>query len=300
MRVSVPTTGAMVAAYLVFLEACFIRPNTYKAYRSDLTQFVALMPTELEIITLAQIQAYLDAGGVSTATSRRRRTCLRGFYGWLIHEDVLSVNPMDRLPMRKIAVREPRPLPDEVVQRVLGAIPLSCIRDRALFTLLYETGMRVGEALGIQFADLDFTAGIENVQVLGKGNSRRMVLLTIAPVSLRLLQLHLAAANITSGSVFRGDQRHGGSAQPLDYSVAHFAWHKYCAAAGVAATIHQLRHTRASLLIKAGVPLTTVCHVLGFRTIQSALIYAQVDHDTILHDLSNYMRTLGQPASIAG
>ncbi len=59
------------------------------------------------------------------------------------------------------------------------------------------------------------------------------------------------------------------------------------------ATIHQLRHSRATLLIKAGVPLTTVRKVLGHRNIQSTLLYAEVDQDTVKQNLLDYQRRSG-------
>ncbi len=175
---------------------------------------------------MAQIEAYLGAGGVSEATSRRRHDCLRSFYQWLITQEELQVNPMERLKLGKTPEREPRPLRDEVVQHILDAIPPEQTRDRALFTLLYETGMRVSEALGIQVGDLDLTPDNEQVRVLGKGQRERTVLLTAAPESIRLLRRHLKLSKMTSGSLFRGDQRYGGSNRPLDYSVAHYAWQK--------------------------------------------------------------------------
>ena len=119
-------------------------------------------------------------------------------------------------------------------------------------------------------------------------------MLTAAPESIRLLRRHLKQSHITSGSVFRGDPRYGGSPLPLEYSVVHYAWQKYCKQAGVEATIHQLRHSRASQLIQAGVPVTTVRKQLGHRNLQSTLLYAEVDQATIKHDLLEYQRRKGR------
>ena len=109
-----------------------------------------------------------------------------------------------------------------------------------------------------------------------------------------LLRRHLKQSHITSGSVFRGDPRYGGSPLPLEYSVAHYAWQKYCQQAEIQATIHQLRHSRASQLLQAGVPVTTVRKQLGHRNIQSTLLYAEVDQATIKHDLLRYQQRKGR------
>ena len=119
------------------------------------------------------------------------------------------------------------------------------------------------------------------------------MLLAAAPESIRLLRRHLKQSRITAGSVFRGDPRYGGSPLPLDYSVIRKAWSTYCEAAGVQATIHQLRHSRATLLIQAGVPVTTVRKQLGHRNLQSTLRYAEVDQATIKQDLLEYQRRKG-------
>ncbi|GAC1404008.1 MAG: hypothetical protein NVSMB52_17840 [Chloroflexota bacterium] len=201
---------------------------------------------------------------------------------------------MDRLEPIIQPKREPRPLDPEEVAKILKAIPASKVRDRTLFTLLYETGIRVGEALGLQCSDVQLTQDDEKIRVFGKGQRERTVMLTAAPESIRLLRRHLKQNHLTSGSVFRGDPRYGGSPLPLEYSVVHYAWQKYCTQAGVKATIHQLRHSRASQLIQAGVPVTTVRKQLGHRNVQSTLLYAEVDQATIKQDLLEYRRHKGR------
>src|SRR5437764_12240195 len=74
------------------------------------------------------------------------------------------------------------------------------------------------------------------------------------------------------------------------YSVLRKAWQGYCKQAGVQATIHQLRHSRATQLIQAGVPITTIRKQLGHRNLQSTLLYAEVDQATVKHDLLEYQR----------
>jgi integrase/recombinase XerD len=154
--------------------------------------------------------------------------------------------------------------------------------------------MREGEALNLFATEVDLSTDDEKIRVFGKRQRERTVMLTAVPESVRLLRRHLKQNRITSGSVFRGDSRYGGSPLPLEYSVAHYAWQKYCQQAGVTATIHQLRHSRASQLLQAGVPVTTVRKQLGHSNIQSTLLYAEVDQATMKQDLQQYQRRKGR------
>ena len=146
----------------------------------------------------------------------------------------------------------------------------------------------------IPVSDLSLSQDDEKIRIFTKGQRERTVMLTAAPESIRLLRRHLKHSGITSGSIFRGDPRYGGSTLPLDYTVAHKAWQKYCREAGVSGTIHQLRHSRASQLIAAGVPLTTVRKQMGHRNLQSTLLYAEVDQATVKQDLLEYQRRRGR------
>ena len=287
-------TSDAIAQFTASLRARHTSANTLKAYSHDLSLFAREVPAKLKAIDQAAIHRFLQGEGVSAATRRRRAATLNTFYRWLVRQEWLPSNPMERLERVKAPSRLPRPLPPEAVAAILAAIPASETRDRALFTLLYETGMRVGEALSLQYTDIDLTQDDEKVRVLGKGQRERTVLLAAAPESLRLLKRHLKASGITAGSVFRGDPRYGGSSLPLDYSTLRRAWLWYCQQAGVAATIHQLRHSRASELIQAGVPLGTIRKLLGHRNIQSTMLYAEVDPLTVKRDLLEYQRRKGR------
>ncbi len=285
---------AAVDGFLASLRARAAPLNTIKAYRQDLRLFTQAVPADLANVTPTTILAFLEGNGqLSPATRRRRFATLCTFYRWLLRQELVTINPMERLDPIKPPEREPRPLADETVQAILKVIPAARTRDRALFTLVYETGMRIGEALGIQVEDLDLTPDDERVRVFGKGQRERTISLLAAPTSVRLLRRHLKLSGIQSGSVFRGDRRYGGSTLPLEYSVAHDAWQQYCEQAGITATIHQLRHSRASQLVQAGVPLTTVRKLLGHRSLQSTLLYAEVDQATIKQDLRAYQRRKG-------
>lgn len=290
-----PILHHAVEQFLASLRSRRAPTNTIKSYAHDLRHFVQAVPADLGEITASAIQAFLDGDGHhSQATQGRRYATLCSFYQWAMRQELVEENLMERLEPIIQPKREPRPLDPEEVTKILKAIPASNVRDRTLFTLLYETGIRVGEALGLQCSDVQLTQDDEKIRVFGKGQRERTVMLTAAPESIRLLRRHLKQNHLTSGSVFRGDPRYGGSPLPLEYSVVHYAWQKYCTHAGVEATIHQLRHSRASQLIQAGVPVTTVRKQLGHRNLQSTLLYAEVDQATIKQDLLDYQRRKGR------
>lgn len=290
-----PRTFDAVEVFVASLRQRSVPVNTIKSYAHDLRLFVQAVPADLPAVTAETIQTFLASfDHLSIATRRRRYSTLCAFYHWLLRHEVVQINPMDSLESIEQVEREPRPLPPETVTKILQAIPTSNLRDRTLFTLLYETGIRVGEALGLLATEVDLSTDDEKIRVFGKGQRERTVMLTAAPQSIRLLRRHLKQSGITSGSVFRGDPRYGGSPLPLEYSVVHYAWQKYCKEAGVEATIHQLRHSRASQLLQAGVPITTVRKQLGHRNIQSTLLYAEVDQATIKQDLQQYQRRKGR------
>jgi integrase/recombinase XerD len=291
----IPTADA-VEVFVASLRQRSVPFNTVKSYAHDLRLFVQAVPADLSVVTPEAIEVFLQGSGqLSAATRRRRYSTLCTFYRWLLRHAIIELNPMERMSAIEQVEREPRPLKPETVTKILQAIPASNLRDRTLFTLLYETGIRVGEALSLLATEVDLSTDDEKIRVFGKGQRERTVMLTAAPESIRLLRRHLKQSHISSGSVFRGDPRYGGSSLPLEYSVVHHAWQKYCQRAGVEATIHQLRHSRASQLLQAGVPITTVRKQLGHRNIQSTLLYAEVDQATIKEDLQHYQRRKGRP-----
>ncbi len=288
-----PLLADAVETFVASLRQRLVPVNTIKSYAHDLRLFVQAMPTDLPQVSAEAIAEFLATfDHLSIATRRRRYSTLCAFYHWLIRHGVVEINPMEYLDPIQSVEREPRPLHPDTVLKILQAIPTA--NDRALFTLLYETGIRVGEALALLATEVDLTQDDEKIRVFGKGQRERTVMLTAAPESIRLLRRHLKQSRITSGSVFRGDPRYGGSPLPLEYSVVHYAWQRYCKAAEVEATIHQLRHSRASQLLQAGVPITTVRKQLGHRNIQSTLLYAEVDQATIKQDLQQYQRRKGR------
>jgi len=224
--------------------------NTIAAYRSDLHRFARTVSGPVEGIAADDLETYLAAiPDVTKTTLARHQASLRALFAWAYRLERLAMNPMVRLEGIRGEDHLPRPLDAPDIARILAAIPAIKLRDRLLFTLLRDTGIRVGEALSTRWEDVSLADGDEQVRVLGKGGRERTVLLHAAPDTVRLLRRY-KKGTARSGYLFQGDPQRGGGGTPLDYSSVRYAWSRYCAHAGVTATIHQLRHAFVTELVR--------------------------------------------------
>lgn len=96
---------------------------------------------------------------------------------WAVRRKVLEHDPFLSLERPRFPSPHPRGLRREEIERIFAEIPLEQARNALLFRLVFETGLRIGEALGVHVEDLDLTRGDEHLTVLGKGSRKRTVLL---------------------------------------------------------------------------------------------------------------------------
>jgi len=272
--------------FLTDLENAGRSPHTIVNYRCDLRRLIQFAPEGLHALGPARLRLYFTSlAGKAPATRARAQASANAFLSWCYKHDLIPANPMHKLDRIKPPEYRPRPLDPRTIRKILKAIPKHNLRDRLLFTLIAETGLRVSEALGIYVEDLVLTPDDEQIIVRGKGGRTRTVMLYAAPQSLQLLRRYLRRSGITSGALFRGDPARGGSNLPLHYRTAHHAWCRYCRRAGVHANIHALRHTFATRLLNEGVSLAVVRKLLGHRNMQTTLRYADVTDATVKREL---------------
>jgi integrase/recombinase XerD len=190
--------------------------------------------------------------------------------------------PTERAPLRGRR-RLPRPIREHQEQRALdAAISTAAPPYRLIFTLLRETGMRVGQVLDLRWGDVTLNSGREALRVREpKNGMERAVVLgpTATPRTVRGLR----AARRAYDLVFRSNR-----GTRIPYDAVHYQWSKLCAAAGLLDatgapryTPHQLRHTRGSELIAEGQRIEIVQRVLGHRDIRSTLGYAELQEAQI-------------------
>ncbi len=273
--------------------------NTRRAYRYDLlacAQVLATLP--IREITVSHLRLFLDAtADLAPTTLARRKATLRSCFGWAYQQDLLDADPTAKLEAIPIGERHPRPLTEKQVEAILAAIPRQDLRNRLLVTLLYETGMRVGEALGLQVQQVhlnDLDGGY--LRIVGKGNKERVIPLIDASRSVPLLRKILKTLGKV-GPLFRGDVRKGGRhGEALNYSTIWYHFERYVERACSAhpehfvdehesITIHRLRHTYATIKLRDGISLPSVRKLLGHTNLQTTLRYTEIDLETIKREL---------------
>lgn len=272
--------------YLGDLASEHKSPHTIRNYRSDLGSFLEFYQGIPEKLSASILRAYFQTyEGRAPATQARHRASLKSFFRWLVVNDYLPSNPMDKLGSVKIPERQPRPLADGDVSKLLRGIKSK--RDRLLFTLIAETGLRISEALGIKVGDIRLDA--QEITVRGKGGRERTVYL-VRTEALSMLRQYLRQSGYKDGLLFRPDerkQRSGKTGAPIHYTTIHQAWASICREAGIKATIHQLRHTYATSLINQGKPIEVVSKVLGHRRVATTQLYAEVSDELVKRTLTS-------------
>lgn len=246
---------------------------TCRTYALDLTQFAAFHPGPAESITVEVLRAFFGPmEHLKPATRARKQAVLMSFLTWAYRHDYIAANPMLKIERVRRDPSLPRGVDRAQVEAILSAIPKDQTRDRMLFRLLVETGLRIGEALRLHVEDLDLTRDDEHLRVVGKGGKRRTILLD-NPRLVSQLRSYLHQTGYQYGYLFRA-QKHG-DGEALRYQSIHARWQHYGQLVEVVCTLHQLRHLHATELVHDGVSLNTIRKRLGHQHIQTTLRYAE-------------------------
>jgi integrase/recombinase XerD len=260
--------------------------NTELSYRRDLTRFINFLNKRDKVVPSAVLDdareyiADIRKQGLKDASIARHISSLRSFYNYLALESILPTNPM-------ILLRTPRrfrPLPHSLtaadVKRLIESSDVNTplgIRDRALWETMYGSGLRVSEAIGLEFGDLDLDEGW--ILVRGKGQKERWVPLSRQAREWTLHYLNeirplLAGVSSTIRNIFLNARGKSLTRQGV--------WHllkQYAARISPPITIspHGLRHSCATHLLEGGADLRTVQEFLGHSDITTTQIYTDVD-----------------------
>ena len=270
-----------------------LSPNTVAAYRRDLTrfgQYCQRQKLKVAAVGRKDAAAYLGelyGAGLDSRSVARALSSLRNFFRFCVQENFCHKDPTEQIESPRVWKRLPNFLSEEEVGRLLkqpdGATPLG-LRDGAMLELLYATGMRVSELVGLKVGDVQLDAGF--VRCVGKGDKERVV--PVGRKALSALETYLRdgrgklSRKRTTSHLFLSRRGRGVSRQQF--------WHRlkiYARTAGIRKTLspHVLRHSFATHLLEHGADLRSVQMLLGHSDISTTQIYTHVaqEHLKELH-----------------
>ena len=268
--------------------------HTVRAYVRDVSAFLGEVGADdddgLRAVTLADLRAWLGVlsrRGSARSTIARSSASLRAFFGWLERTGRIATDPSLRLT----APRRHRTLPPVLAQRSAAALldvaevaaddddPVH-LRDRAALELLYATGIRVGELVGLDVDDVDRTMNV--LRVVGKGDKERRVPFGIPAreaVDTWLERGRPRLAGASSGPALLLGRRGRRADQRQIRQVVHALLTHVPDAPDLGP--HGLRHSAATHLLEGGADLRMVQELLGHASLATTQIYTHVSVDRL-------------------
>lgn len=263
--------------------------HTVSAYSADLKEYVGFLGGrglgDPDAITREDVVAFIAAlrgRGLAPTTVGRKVASVKGFHKFLVREGATTNLPTAGLPQPKVPDRLPDVVSIEDVDRLMSQpFPDSPIglRDRALLELLYGSGLRASESVGLDLTDVDIEEGF--VRVFGKGGKERVVPLGgIACTALDAyrksgrpyLRPKSSLRGVDSSAVFL-NARGGRLSRQALYRLVR----SYGQRVGLDLHPHTLRHSFATHLLEGGADLRALQEMMGHADISTTQIYTHVD-----------------------
>lgn len=282
----IPEAG--VQAIDRYVEALWLErglsAHTSDAYRRDLTatqQWLFGRGEDLLSAQGADLMACLaarGAGGLSPRSLARLVSSLRGFYRHLRREGLREDDPSELIAPPRLGRPLPSSLSEADVEALLAAPDTTTgigLRDRTMLELLYASGLRVSELVGLHMHQYQPVRGL--VQVTGKGQRERLV--PVGEVAQRWMQRWLEQGRAARPDAALGDLVFPGRGGRM--MTRQTFWHRirqHARAAGIAARVspHTLRHAFATHLLNHGADLRVVQMLLGHADLSTTQIYTHV------------------------
>jgi integrase/recombinase XerC len=281
---------AWIDAYLAHLRGVRqLSPHTTAAYARDLQELASLSGdqawTALDHHAVRRLTAKLHAQQLDPRSIARKLSSWRGFFNWLGEQLPLAANPVQGVRAPKQAKTLPRALSvDDAVQLVAPPRPLAgaapepaVLCNRAMFELLYSSGLRVSELAGLDLTPGKGSLGwvdIGNREVIvtGKGNKRRVV--PVGSAAMDALQAWLAVRPAGSAALFLSSRGSRVSPRVIQQRLQA---HGVANGAPVHVHPHMLRHSFASHVLQSSGDLRAVQEMLGHSSISSTQVYTALD-----------------------
>lgn len=270
-------------------------PSTLEAYRRDLRSYVAFLAgrsSSVETATAEDVRAFLaalDAEGLARTTRVRRLVAVRSMHRFLVDEEMAAVDPTAEIDSPGVPRGIPKALSEGQVDALLASVvgdDAVARRDRAILEVLYGTGARISELVGLSLGDIDVHA--RRLRVYGKGSKERVV--PIGRLAGLALEAWLDDAGRGALAPSRWQRRGDAEAVFLNARGGRLtrqgAWgvvRKHGRRAGLdeLLTPHVLRHSCATHMVDHGADLRVVQELLGHASVSTTQVYTLVSTERL-------------------
>lgn len=269
--------------------------KTIEAYRRDLLAYIGWLDIRGLGIGSASESDLIDwlnarqAAGRAASTVARELAAVRSFHRYAAAEGLLRADPTASLEVPKVPMGLPKALSEDDVTELLGAVDVTSpagVRDLAILEVLYGTGLRISELIGLSILDIDLDSRL--LRAFGKGSKERVVpigsmanealLAYLGPLGRPELEPERWASRDDSEAIFL-NQRGGRLSRQGAWGVVK----KYGSAVGLGAKLspHVLRHSCATHMLDHGADIRIVQELLGHASITTTQIYTKVSQERL-------------------
>ena len=281
-------SGADASQVDAFCDALWLEDglakNTLESYRRDLSQLAAFLKGRALVQAREEdLFGFLASRRGRSSSAARMLSTLKRFYQYCLRERAIAADPTIRLDPPKPAPRFPKSVSESDVEALLAApdvqTPLG-LRDRAMLEVLYASGLRVSELVGLKTFEANLDAGVVRIQ--GKGSKERLVPLGEEAVSwVQRYQREARSALLKSkncDAMFVTGRGAGMTRQAFWHLIKRYG---RSAIPGKLLSPHVLRHAFATHLINHGADLRVVQMLLGHADISTTQIYTHVARERL-------------------
>lgn len=276
-----------IEQFIIYLEVeRNVSKHTLKSYSIDLQQFFTFLNKsvgihnlqEITYLTLRAFLAHLQKNGLSRSTINRKLAALRSFFKYLCREKIIRVNPVNHIITPKMTKKLPSFLDKDEVNELLSAPDSKKtfigFRDKAILELLYATGIRVMELIGLNDDDIDFVGGM--IKVSGKGRKERIV--PVGDAALSIIQKYLKLRVERSMKSHQRALFVTNKGMRISSENIRRIINLYIKMTSIRKKIspHTLRHTFATHLLEAGADLRSIQEMLGHVNLSTTQIYTHL------------------------
>ncbi|MCX6234216.1 MAG: site-specific tyrosine recombinase XerD [Bacteroidetes bacterium] len=297
---SMSTWQSYINGFISFLKLeKSLSTNTIEAYLDDVNKLIQFMEEKKLDITPAQIEphhlkdflVYINERGLNSRSQGRIISGIRGFYKYLLLEDIIRNDPTELIQSPRIGRKLPDVLSTDEIDRIIKEIDLSTpegMRNKAIIETLYGCGLRVSELVNLKLSNLYFEPGF--IKITGKGDKERLV--PIGNTAIKFITIYIDAVRVhvnvskDSRDIVFLNRRGKKLSRIMIFAIVKELAEK----AGIRKNIspHTFRHSFATHLVEGGADLRAVQEMLGHASITTTEIYTHLDREYLRETILSF------------